>query len=62
MRYITAIALAAGALFGMLASLLAPGPPQNGSWEISSVGLIVGAALSAARFARTNPESREAVS
>ena len=54
MRFITASALAVGAFFGLLGSMLTPGPTQNGSWEISSIGLIVGAALLAARLARNN--------
>ena len=60
MRYLTAVGLAVGASFGLLGSFLGPGPAQNGSWEISSVGLIVGAALSASRLAR-NGEDHAAI-
>ena len=56
-RHVTAACLAVGALFGLLGSLLAPGPPQNGSWEISSLGLIVGAGLLAGRLARNGQDS-----
>lgn len=60
MRYIAAVGLAVGASFGLLGSFLDSGPAQNGAWEISSVGLIVGAVLLTFRLARAGQDEAAA--
>jgi|SRR5581483_1445951 len=51
-RYKISIGLAVGAGFGMAGSMFPSGALQNTLWEISSVGLIVGCLLLAARLAQ----------
>ncbi len=52
MRILIVAGLATGAILGMVGSMLPAGPAQNEAWEISSVGLIVGALLLAITFFR----------
>ena len=51
-RYVLGIGLSIGAVFGMAGSFVQPGPVQNVLWEISSLGLIFGSVMQAARSAR----------
>lgn len=57
-RLVIAAGLGVGVVFGFGGSFLPVGPAQNLSEAISSLGLILGAALLAARFAR---EGRDTV-
>ena len=51
-RILIAAGFVVGAVLGMGGNFLPVGPPQNVAWGISALGLILGSALFAARFAR----------